>query len=236
MKRSIYIALVGTAGAVALTAVSVTMPAQSTEDTRTVSVGRTTPSAGVSEEGDTRYFPNVGTVPVVTPSPKSSVRSSGESADSRQEKTRESRERAPSASPSAVRSAPSRSATSATRKSTPKKTIKVTTIAGYAFCGSAVKSAQVCIDQGKLTLYYPAGVNTLAGHNYMGYDWMDNLPVGRTVVIKSGGLRGTYKVYGHGWAQRGSKGGKFPANGYGAAVALQTCTKTGTGFSFLRKV
>jgi hypothetical protein len=111
----------------------------------------------------------------------------------------------------------------------------VTRIGGYAFCGSAVAAAQRCIDAGKLTLYYPAGVKTLAGHNYMGWAWMDDLPVGRKVVITSGGLAGTYRVYGHGWAKRGSQGGTFPSAGFGASVALQTCTSTGTGFSFLRR-
>jgi hypothetical protein len=113
---------------------------------------------------------------------------------------------------------------------------QVTRIGGYAYCGSTVPAAQRCIDQGKLTLYYPAGVKTLAGHNYMGWYWMDDLPVGRKVVISSGGLAGTYRVYGHGWAKRGSQGGTFPASGLGASVALQTCTSTGTGFSFLRRL
>lgn len=126
-------------------------------------------------------------------------------------------------------------------KPKPTKTVKrkatepVTRIGGYAFCGSAVASAQRCIDQGKLTLYYPAGVRTLAGHNYMGWSWMDDLPVGRKVVIGSGALAGTYRVYGHGWAKRGSQGGTFPSAGLGASVALQTCTNSGTGFSFLRR-
>lgn len=120
-----------------------------------------------------------------------------------------------------------------TAKKPPVET--VTRIGGYTFCGSAVSAAQRCIDQGKLTLYYPAGVKTLAGHNYMGWAWMDDLPVGRKVIITSGGLAGTYRVYGHGWAKRGSQGGTFPAAGRGAAVALQTCTSSGTGFSFLRR-
>ena len=118
-------------------------------------------------------------------------------------------------------------------KAKPKE--KVTRIARYAYCGSTVHAAQRCIDQGKLTLYFPAGVNTLAGHNYMGWYWMDDLPVGRKVVIASGRLKGTYRVYGHGWAKRGSQGGKFPKSGLKAAVALQTCTSNGTGFSFLRR-
>lgn len=119
-------------------------------------------------------------------------------------------------------------------KAKPKE--KVTRIARYAYCGSTVRAAQRCIDQGKLTLYFPAGVRTLAGHNYVGWYWMDDLPVGRKVVIASGGLKGTYRVYGHGWAKRGSQGGKFPKSGLKAAVALQTCTSNGTGFSFLKRV
>lgn len=113
---------------------------------------------------------------------------------------------------------------------------KVTKIAKYAYCGSAVRAAQRCIDQGKLTLYYPAGVKTLAGHNYMGWYWLDDLPVGRKVVIASGSLKGSYRVYGHGWAKRGSQGGTFPKSGLKAAVALQTCTSNGTGFSFLKRI
>jgi len=120
-----------------------------------------------------------------------------------------------------------------TRTAKRKPVETVTRISGYTFCGSAVAAAQKCIDAGKLTLYYPAGVKTLAGHNYMGWSWMDDLPVGRKVVITSGALAGTYRVYGHGWAKRGSQGGTFPSAGLGASVALQTCTSTGTGFSFL---
>ncbi len=109
---------------------------------------------------------------------------------------------------------------------------KVTYIKGYSFCGAKLSQAQRCIDQGKLTLYYPSGVNTLAGHNYKGWYWIDDLPTGRIVKIQSGGLKGTYKVYGH--AKVYDK--KFPKSGMGAAVALQTCEDSGIGFSFLRRV
>lgn len=148
--------------------------------------------------------------------------------------------RIPAASPVAVERKPAlrpaRKAEPVASPSRPAQTERVTRISGYVYCGSAVVSAQRCIDAGKLTLYYPAGVKTLAGHNYMGWSWMDDLPVGRKVVIVSGSLAGTYRVYGHGWAKRGSQGGRFPAAGRGAAVALQTCTSSGTGFSFLRRV
>lgn len=214
--------IVGGAGlAVVMTLASVVAPV----DNEPVGVDRPTPSAGVEP------FPAEGTVPVVTENPESSVRSSGASADVRQEKTHESSERAPSVSSDAVRSASRLSATLTTTAAKKKPKPKVTTFKGYSFCGWSVKAAQRCIDQGKLVRYKPAGVNTLAGHNYMGWYWIDDLPNGRKVVIKSGELRGTYKVYGH--AKVYNK--KFPKSGLGADVALQTCEGSGIGFSFLRR-
>lgn len=217
MKNGIRVALVGTAGAIVLTAVSITLPADSTENTTTQPVG-----VGQSVSP----FPPTGTVPVETPKAKSSESASGAPKKSRQEKTRESRERAPSASPSAVRKQES-----ATRERQTTTREKVTTISGYTYCGSSAGAAQPCIDNGSLVLYYPAGVTTLAGHNYKGWYWMDDLPVGRKVVIASGKLAGTYRVYAHGY----SSNKMFPANGKGAAVALQTCEGKGIGFSFLRR-
>lgn len=193
------------------------------------SVVRTTPSASPGVEP----FPESGTVPVVTPSPaESSVSPSGAPKNVQAEKTHESSESAPSASPSAVRDTSRVSASLTTTAAKKKSKPKVTTIRGYSYCGSTVKQAQRCIDQGKLTLYYPSGVKTLAGHNYMGWYWIDDLPNGRKVVIKSGSLKGTYKVYGH--AKVYNK--KFPKSGLGADVALQTCEDSGIGFSFLRRV
>lgn len=215
MRKSVRITLVGVVGGVALTVAPIVNPftsTASTEDTR--SVVRPTPSVSP--------FPSRGTVPVVTPTPKSSVNASKRPEKSRQEKTRESRERAPKASPSASRSAPSEKRTT---------TERVTYISGYTFCGSSASAAQPCIDNGSLVLYYPAGVTTLGGHNYKGWYWMDDLPVGRKVVIQSGKLAGTYRVYAHGY----SSNKMFPANGKSADVALQTCEGSGIGFSFLRR-
>lgn len=232
MRKSVRIALAGVAGGTILTVVPIVNPfhsSASTEDTRSVGVAQESP------------FPTKGTVPVVTPTSKSSESASGAPKASPSKKTHDSSKNAPYGDAESVRREAQSTAKNAAKnttpkKSAPKKTTKITYISGYSFCGSAVSSAQRCIDAGKLTLYYPAGVKTLAGHNYMGWYWMDDLPVGRVVKIQSGGLAGTYKVYGHGWAQRGSKGGKFPSNGYGASVALQTCTSNGTGFSFLRRI
>src|SRR3546814_8489169 len=80
---------------------------------------------------------------------------------------------------------------------------RVTTISEYTYCGNSAGAAQPCIDNGSLVLYYPRGEGTtptLAGHNYKGWYWMDDLPVGRQMVITSGGLRGTYRVNAHGFS------------------------------------
>ena len=227
MKTSRKI-LVGSGMAVFVTLASFVAPGgMINADQTSGSVVRPTPSAGVTP------FPATGTVPVVTPSPaESSVSPSGASAESRQEKTRETGVSAPSASLSAVRGTSRVSASLTTTAAKKKPKPKVTTFKGYSFCGWSVKAAQRCIDQGKLVRYKPSGVNTLAGHNYMGWYWIDDLPNGRKVVIKSGELKGTYKVYGH--AKVYNK--KFPRSGLGADVALQTCEDSGIGFSFLRRV
>lgn len=220
MRESVRIALVGVVGAGVLTVVPIVNPfagEASTENTRTEPVG-----VGQSP------FPTTGTVPVETPSAsaKSSESASGAPKKRAEEKTRKSDERAPSASPSAVRKQQS---TTRERQTTTRE--KVTTISGYSYCGASAGEAQPCIDKGQLVLYYPAGVTTLGGHNYKGWYWMDDLPVGRKVVIASGKLAGTYRVYAHGY----SSNKMFPANGKGADVALQTCEGSGIGFSFLRR-
>ena len=198
-------------------------------------VGRTTPSVSP--------FPPTGTVPVVTPSAKSSVRSSGEINKSTERESRDSSAYAPYGDAESVRKEAQIIASNAAKLQTrdtstltttaAKKTKpKVVYIKGYSFCGWSVKEAQRCIDQGKLVRYKPAGVNTLAGHNYKGWYWIDDIPTGRIVKIQSGQLKGTYKVYGHAKVYNG----KFPKSGLGAAVALQTCEDSGIGFSFLRRV
>lgn len=239
--------MVGTAIAVIATAVSVV-----------------TPTAGVGE-GSSTPFPTSGTVPVVTvsPSAKSSVRSSGEINKSAERESHDSSAYAPYSDAESVRKEARIIAANATRLQSPKvPTPKWTLIKPspfpkltstprpratppkppapkpaivfkrYDFCGWRLSQAQRCIDQGKLVRYKPSGVNTLAGHNYKGWYWIDDIPTGRKVVIKSGELKGTYKVYGH--AKVYNK--KFPKSGLGADVALQTCEDSGIGFSFLRRI
>lgn len=89
---------------------------------------------------------------------------------------------------------------------------------------------QPCIDAGALTMY--AG-NILAGHNYMGYQWLSRVPVGRTVRVIFGSLAGTYRVYGHLRISR--QGGTIPDFPGSPALVLQTCEGSGTGFSLLHR-
>ncbi|QEQ93623.1 cysteine protease [Streptomyces phage Zuko] len=225
----------GGAIAVIATAVSVVAPS--------AGVDSTTPSSGVSATSTVRPFPSAGTVPVVTESPESA---SGEINKSAERETRDESANAPYGDAERVReeariiaehaarlqsrNKPAAQSIAATGKKKAKP--KITYIRGYSFCGWSVREAQRCIDQGKLVRYKPSGVNTLAGHNYKGWYWIDDLPTGRIVKIQSGQLKGTYKVYGH--AKVYDK--KFPKSGLGAAVALQTCEGSGIGFSFLRRV
>lgn len=184
-------------------------------------------------------FPTRGTVPVVTVSPSRALseRSKGQTHDDAANAPYGDAERVKAeariiAQNAAKLSGPGVSSTSGVVQVSAKKPAKVTYIKGYVFCGRAAKTAQKCVDKGKLTLYYPSGVATLSGHNYMGWYWLDDLPNGRVVKIQSGSLKGTYKVYSH--AKVYDK--KFPKSGRGAAVALQTCVGKGIGFSFLRRV
>ncbi|MEV4037672.1 hypothetical protein [Streptomyces umbrinus] len=128
----------------------------------------------------------------------------------------------PKSSPSVVK--PSK--TPATKHAIPTPPADVR-ISFYRNCGALF---QRCVDGGALTHY--AG-NILAGHNYMGYQWLSRVPVGRTVRVISGPLAGTYEVYGHLRINR--QGGSIPAFAGSPDLVLQTCEGSGTGFSLLRR-
>lgn len=106
---------------------------------------------------------------------------------------------------------------------------KVTVIGSYASCPTA---PQRCIDNGSLTLY--AGSKILGGHDYMGYAYLAQLPVGRTVKVTSGAVAGTYRVVSHQYL--GRQGGSIPGFIYSADLSLQSCQGSGTAFSLLKKV
>lgn len=146
------------------------------------------------------------------------------------------RKLAPPALRAAVRATPAPAPKAAPPKrpdahSKPQKPAPVR-IAGYRDCTG---NPQPCIDQGRgLTLYgRDVGVNILAAHNYHGYQWLSRVAEGRTVVVSSGPVAGTYLVTGHMRLNR--QGGPIPSFG-GADLVLQSCEGSGTGFSLLRRV
>ncbi|AKA61711.1 hypothetical protein SEA_YDN12_44 [Streptomyces phage YDN12] len=151
-------------------------------------------------------------------------------------------ERKPAAQPpraerrAAVQATPQRPRQSAAPKPRRARTAPPTPsavhIGGYRDCTG---NPQPCIDQGRgLTLYgRDVGVNILAARNYHGYQWLSRVALGRTVVVASGQLAGSYRVTGHMRLNRQS--GPIPSFG-GADLVLQSCEGRGTGFSLLRRI
>ncbi|PPS86471.1 hypothetical protein [Streptomyces sp. MH60] len=165
---------------------------------------------------------DVGTAPVVTPSPNSPSPFRPEPREPRQTTRDEERKTlTPTPSPTVVK--PS-------KKPAVKRPGKAPADIRVSFYRDCTGHAQECIDAGTLTMY--AG-RILAGHNYQGYQWLSRVPVGRTVRVISGPLAGTYKVYGHLRINR--QGGKIPGFVGNPALVLQSCEGNGTGFSLLRR-
>ncbi|WP_341718129.1 hypothetical protein QQG74_30875 [Micromonospora sp. FIMYZ51] len=75
----------------------------------------------------------------------------------------------------------------------------------------------------------------LAGHDYAGWDWIDDLEKGTIVKVTTGPCAGRYRVTGHRWQAR--KGGPIPSWMSRTDLVLQTCTgASGTGFSLARRL
>ncbi|MEU1254840.1 hypothetical protein ABZ445_16330 [Streptomyces chartreusis] len=166
---------------------------------------------------------DVATAPVVTPSPVTSEPYKPEPRETRRTDRDGVRETlTPSPSPTVVK--PSKTPATKRPIATPPADIR---ISYYRSCGA---DFQACVDAGALTHY--AG-NILAGHNYMGYQWLSRVAVGRTVRVISGPMAGTYKVYGHLYIDR--QGGRIPAFAGSPDLVLQTCEGDGTGFSLLHR-
>ncbi|MET9126958.1 hypothetical protein [Streptomyces sp. NPDC004528] len=171
-----------------------------------------------------KHLSDVATAPVVTPSPTSMAPYRPEprrSSHTAREGVRATLK--PSAVPHIVK--PSRTSAKRHPIATAPADIRITY---YRNCSA---NPQPCIDAGSLTFY--AG-RILAGHNYMGYQWLSRVPVGRTVRVISGPMAGTYRVYGH--LVIGRQGGAIPAFAGSPALVLQTCEGSGTGFSLLHRV
>jgi hypothetical protein len=98
-----------------------------------------------------------------------------------------------------------------------------------------VAGDQDTIDTGALVTWMTAPVCLLAGHNTMGWAWMDDLPAGTRVEVGGGPCAGTYEAYAN--REQGARGGPVPAwmRDEGLALVLQTCKTRGMGFTLLRR-
>lgn len=97
--------------------------------------------------------------------------------------------------------------------------------------------SQATVDKGKLVTWTTSPTCILAGHDSMGWAWLDNVATGKTVVVATGPCSGRYVVYGHRHQQQ--KGGPIPGwmADPGLDLVLQTCTgSSGMGFALARKL
>lgn len=90
--------------------------------------------------------------------------------------------------------------------------------------------SQGLLDQGKLVTWTWYSPCLIAGHNNKGWAWLDDMPNGSYVVVKTGPCAGRYKVVGHASVPyQGSP--TRPAWMSKYAAIFQTCRATGSGFS-----
>ncbi|MEV4826149.1 hypothetical protein [Micromonospora sp. NPDC049274] len=95
--------------------------------------------------------------------------------------------------------------------------------------------SQTAVDRGALVTWTTSPTCLLAGHDTMGWAWLDDLATGTVVRVRSGPCAGTYQVVGHRWQPR--KGGSLPSWMGHYDLVLQTCTgRSGTGFSTARRM
>jgi hypothetical protein len=96
---------------------------------------------------------------------------------------------------------------------------------------------QATVDRGRLVTWATSPTCILAGHDSMGWAWLDNVATGRTVTVATGPCAGHYVVYGH--RHQRQKGGPIPGwmSDPGLDLVLQTCTgSSGMGFALARKL
>lgn len=97
--------------------------------------------------------------------------------------------------------------------------------------------SQATIDRGKLVTWMTEPVCLIAGHDSMGWNWLDDIATGRTVKVTTGPCAGTYRVSDH--RHQSAKGGPAPAwmSDPGIDLVLQTCTgSSGMGFSLAVRI
>ncbi|WP_204037705.1 hypothetical protein [Micromonospora qiuiae] len=75
----------------------------------------------------------------------------------------------------------------------------------------------------------------LAGHDYAGWHWIDDIDKGTIVKVMTGPCAGRYRIVGHKWQSR--KGGPIPSWMSDFDLVLQTCTgASGMGFSLAQRL
>jgi len=74
----------------------------------------------------------------------------------------------------------------------------------------------------------------LAGHNTMGWSYLDDIPNGSIVNVKTGPCKGKYKVVAH--RSQSRKGGPVPSWMSNYDLVLQTCKTVGMGFSAAKRI
>ena len=101
-------------------------------------------------------------------------------------------------------------------------------------CPLTAYGDQGAVDTGALVLW-SSSPYLIAGHDNMGWSWLDDIATGTTVAVTCGPATGTYVVTGHQWQE--TKGGQMPSWMYSEDLILQTCTgSTGMGFSILDRI
>lgn len=118
----------------------------------------------------------------------------------------------------------------AVRKAKAKARVRTYTLSPVTALGS-----QKAVDRGYLVTWMTRPTCLLAGHDNMGWAWLDNVPNGSVVKVTRGPCAGRYRVITHKW--QAQKGGPIPPWMSGYDLVLQTCTgKTGMGFSAARRI
>lgn len=137
--------------------------------------------------------------------------------------------RPPSTSSTRPPARPTKKSTKAVAKA-PSRPAPAKTPRTYRLSPVTALGSQAAIDRGNLVTWMTSPACLLAGHDTMGWAWLDNIPTGSIAVVTRGPCAGRYKVVGHRW--QSVKGGPIPSWVGRYDLVLQTCTgRTGTGFS-----
>lgn len=129
--------------------------------------------------------------------------------------------------------APSSDKPSETASDKETKRPKKESSSDISLCPRTAYGSQKAVDTGDLILWGDSPWH-VAGHQDMGWDFLDAIPSGSTIKITCGPATGTYKAVGHKGV--GYQGGYAPSWFNDYDLVLQTCAGSGTGFTVAQKV